>query len=408
VDNTPPIVSILSPKDASYVRGNIDITFIAQSIAFKNASITIGNQYRNVTGMNSVSFDTTKLVDGVYTVKLLVYDLAGNEAQASIMITIDNTKPTAHISYPANDSYVKGTTSVNFTFSDSNLENASLLLDGQFLANVTSVTSYAWNTTASTDGSHRLTLLVLDKAGNVETAEVTVIVDNRPPSGGILAPSKGTYVRGTVNVTCYGNDVNLEQMILFIDGYVPLYNWTTSGTHTTAWDTTKYSDGTHTIWLVIYNKAGNEFVTTTSVIVDNTPPSVSINFPSKNGTSLTGTVNITYTATDNNQIATLILMIDNMQTRIYPNQTSYQWDTTKFADGNHTIRIIATDIAGNTKEATITVKTVNAPPVYMAYIGYTIAAALGLALGSLAVWSLPKRKPSRGPKKTPTPTTSTM
>jgi hypothetical protein len=407
VDNTPPVASILSPKNASYVCRNIDVTFIAQSIALKNASITIGDEYKNVTGMNSVPFDTTQLVDGVYTVKLLVYDLAGNEAEASIMITIDNTKPIAHISYPANNSYVRGIVNLNFTFADSNLENASLLLDDQFLANVTSVTSYAWNTATTTDGSHRLTLLVSDKAGNVETVEATVIVDNRPPSGGILAPSSGTYVRGTINVTCYGNDVNLEQTILFIDGYVPLYNWTTSGTHATAWDTTKYSDGTHTIWLMIYDKAGNEFVTTTSVTVDNTPPSVSINFPSKNGTSLTGTVNINYTATDNNQIATLILMIDNMQTKIYPNQTSYQWDTTKLADGNHTIRIIATDMAGNTKEATITVKTVNAPPVYMAYIGYAIAAALGLALGSLAVWSLPKRKPTHGTKKPPTPTAST-
>lgn len=396
VDNMPPIVSITSPLNNTFVRGNITITFTAQDPVLKNASLMIGDAFAfNVTGNTSQPFNTARLPDGNYSLTLVAYDWAGNKAETSINISIDNTKPTAHITCPASNSYVKGTVNVNFTFSDSNLENATLLLDGQFLANVKLVTSYAWDTNVSSDGSHTLTLTVLDKAGNIAADEVTVIVDNTSPLGEVQSPLNGTYVRGTVNVTCYGYDVNLEQMKLYIDGInMPPYNWTTSGMHTTAWDTTKYSDGTHTISLVIYDKAGNQLITTISVTVDNTPPTVSINSPSKNGTSLTGIVNITYTATDNSQIATLLLIIDNMQTRIYPNQT-YRWDTTKFADGNYTIRIVATDLAGNTAEATVTVKTVNAPPMYMTYVGYATAAVLGLVLGWLVVWSLLRRKPTR-------------
>jgi thermitase len=395
VDNVPPTVSITSPANNTFVRGNITITFVAQDLALKNTSLICYNGTWS-TIITTQPFDTTHalLSDGNYTVKLVAFDWAGNKAEVSINISIDNTKPTANIAYPASNSYIKGTVNVNCTLADSKLENATLLLDGQFVANVTLTTSYAWNTTVSSDGSHRLILSVLDKAGNMATAQVTVVVDNHSPSGEILAPSNGAYVGGTVNVTCYGNDLNLDQMKLYIDGInMPLYNWTTSGMHTTAWDTTKYSDGTHTISLVVHDKAANQFITTTSVTVDNTPPAISIISPQNStATSLTGTVNITFSATDSNKLGTLLLFIDYMQTTINANQV-YKWDTTKVVDGTHTIRIVATDVAGNTEMQTITVKTANAEPAYMTYIGYALTAILGLILGALAVWTLLKRRP---------------
>lgn len=400
IDNIQPIAIITSPANNTYVRGTIAITFVAQDLSLETASLTIGDTVVfNATGNTSQFFDTETLPDGDYIVKLMVYDRAGNKAEVSMIAKIDNTPPQAHITHPTDTSYVKGTIDVTFTLNDSNLNKATLLLDGQFLANVTFTDFYSWSTILSNtrDGNHILTLTVSDKAGNTETDEVATAVDNTSPTGEILAPSNGTYVKGTIDITCYGYDSNLNIMQLYVDGIkVPPYNWTTSETHIESWNTTTYSNGSHVITLGIYDKAGNQFTTATTVIIDNTPPIVSITSPTDGSASLTGIVNITCSASDNTKLVYLQLYIDNAKTTIYPNQT-YQWDTTKVVDGNHTIKITATDFVGNTKEATITVKTTNTLPVYMTYIGYATAGILGLVLGALVVWLLLKRNPTPAP-----------
>ncbi len=388
VDNTPPTVSILSPANNTYVHGDITITFTAQDTALENASITIGATHvYNVTGMTTSNLDTTLFGDGLYTVKLMAYDLAGNSAETLITLTIDNTPPTAHITSPANNAFLKGRVWINVTFSDTNLDKATLSLGKQVIDLTNS--SILWNTTAASDGKYLLTLTVSDKAGNTQTDEITVTVDNTPPIGEILSPSNSTYHMGSVDITFYGYDANLVNMSLRIDGSSALQTWNTSGTHDQSWDTTTTTEGTHTITLTIYDKAGNQFAEAINVIVHNTPPTVSIVLPQL-GATVSGTVTINYTATD---ASTLELFIDNSKITVNPNQT-YQWDTTKVVDGNHTIRIVATNIVGNTKEASISVNVANAAPAYMTYIGYVSAAILGLALGALAVWVLLKRKPS--------------
>jgi hypothetical protein len=386
VDNTPPTANIILPTNNAYVRGNLTIFFVVQDLNLKNASLMVSDALTfSVTG-NSLTLDTMQFPDGNYTVKLVAYDLAENKAETSIMITLDNTLPDAHITQPATNSYVKGIINVTFTHNDTNLESATLQLDGEFLAEVTSTTYQLWNTTSLNDGIHTLTLTVLDMAGNTKTVEVTVTVDNTLPDVEILEPSDGDYKKGTVDVTFYAYDANVERISLHIEGGVLAATWNSSGTHTDA-------DGAHTITILISDKAGNQLSVTSTIIVDNTRPTFEITSLG-NGTTLSGTVTINYTATDASPPVTLILYIDDVPILI--NQP-YPWDTTKVVDGNHTIRIVAADLVGNTKETAITVKTANAPPVYMAYIGYAAAGVLGLALGAVAVWLLLKKKP------TPTP-----
>jgi hypothetical protein len=406
VDNMAPTAIILSPTNATYVHGNITITFIAQDTALKKASITIGSTYTyDVTGMNSTLFNTTLLADEIYMVKLVVYDLAGNKAETAVTIAIDNKVPDAQITSPSNSTFVRGSVGINVSYDDTNFGEAVLSIDGQAVTMIivnrafgqTPVSVhvvnpfYTWNTTMVTDGMHVITLTVSDYAGNTRTVEIRVFVDNTAPIGEIRSPLNSTYVRGNVDITLYGYDANLTDISLRVDGGSALQTWNTSGTHDRLWDTTTATDGLHTITLTIYDKAGNQLTTSVKVNVDNTPPTVSIVSPQPNATA-SGTVTISYTANDASTFS-LVLFIDNAQTIIYPQQT-YQWDTTKVVDGNHIIRIVATDLVGNTKEQTITVNTANTTPTYMTYIGYASAAILGLALGALAVWTLVKRKPS--------------
>jgi hypothetical protein len=405
VDNVSPTANILSPINATYVRGNITIAFIAQDLTLKNASITVEGIYTyDVTGENSIPFNTAILTDGTYMVKLDVCDLAGNKVETSITVAVDNTVPDARITNLSEGTFVKGSVGINVSYDDTNFNEAVLSIDGETVArvidnhpfgqtlNTTQIINpfYTWDTTKVTDGIHTVILTVSDCAGNTKTLERRVMIDNTLPIGEIGSPLNSTYIKGSVIVTIYSHDANLSNMSLSISGGSILQTWNTSGTHGYSWNTTTVTDGLRTITLSIYDKAGNQFITSIKVNVDNTPPTVSILSP-QNGNTVSGTVGINYTANDANSF-NLTLFIDNSKIVVNPHQ-AYEWDTTKVVDGNHTIAIVATDIAGNIKTQTITLTTANAAPAYLTLVGYASAAVLGLALGALAVWAALRRKP---------------
>jgi len=396
VDNIPPTVNITSPSNNAYASGSLTFVFFAQDFALKNASLMIGDSVIiDVTGKTSQLFNTTAISDGDYIVKLIAYDWAENKAEASITLTIDNTKPSAQITSPTANSHVKGVVNVAIAFNDTNLQSATLTIAGQPL-NVTAPTVIAWSTAGYGDGRYTLALAVLDKAGNEKTHQIFVTVDNTPPVGELRTPLNGAYVKGTINVTFYVYDANLNITKLYINGGVDPTTWNTPGTHNRLWDTTASTDQTYTLRLEIYDKAGNQLVTTATVIVDNTMPTVSISSPAGNAT-VSGNVTITFAATDSN-LADVVLFIDSASHTV-GSQTPYQWDTTKLVDGDHTIKIVATDWAGNTKETTMTVKTSNAFPPY---VWPAAAGVLGLAIGALIVWFVLKKKPSSKPASTVT------
>jgi subtilisin family serine protease len=392
VDNTPPIGEIRAPLNGAYLRGMLNMTFYGYDANLANMKLYInGSAVPMIWNVSGTYTYTTAKPDGPYTIKLEIYDKAGNQFTTTITAIVDNTPPTANILSPADNAYVKGVVDITFTLpSDSNLENATLAIDGHVFI-VKGITHYTWTTTSTKDGNYLLTLTVSDKAGNRHTDAVTVVVDNTLPEGQIQTPLSGAYVTGTLNITFYGYDVNLTSMKLYIDGGAAPPTWNTSGTHHYSWDTTTKSYGTYTIKLVINDRAGNQFNATSTVTIDNTLPTVSISSP-KNGDTVSGTVTINYTSSDESQYS-LSLFIDNAGTIVDPHQP-YPWDTTKVVDGNHTIRLVATDLAGNTKEYAITVKVANAPPPYMTYMGFAAAGLLGLALGAVIVWWLLKRKPT--------------
>jgi len=391
VDNTAPSVVILSPMDGSVVSGIVNITFVAWDAKLVNASLIIDAGIPvDVTGATSFTLNTTELLDGPHVIKLLASDLAGNDAETSIRIIIDNTPPTVTILTPANGSFVSGATNVTFSFSDGNLKSATLLLDGKIISDVTDKTFHLWNTTQATDGEHILMLIVTDKAGNSRTFEKTVTVDNTPPTAEIRKPTENSYLRGSYGVVIYGYDANLDVIELYVNETL-VTTWNVSGTHTYTWDTTV--DGTYPIKLLVKDKAENNITEIVTVIVDNTKPSVSITSP-VDGAELSGSVNINFTATDDN-LDKVVLRINNATFDVPFGETSYGWDTTAVGDSTHTIKLVAYDKAGNTNETAIAVTTVNVKREVEAarnlYLG--IGTPIGFIIGAIIVYAIVRRRP---------------
>jgi hypothetical protein len=114
--------------------------------------------------------------------------------------------------------------------------------------------SYAWNTTATANGSYTLTATARDAAGNQASASIAVIVSN--PVGGdaptisITSPVSNARVSGNVTVTVNvsGSVVRTE---LYVDG--KLVGSSTNAPFTMSWHTKK--SGTSTGWKSLTAKA---------------------------------------------------------------------------------------------------------------------------------------------------------
>lgn len=390
VDDTPPIMNTLSPTDGQILGGTMKIEVHAtddlDTVASVKYSIS-GGSYTSLTldagtGLWIASVDTAELADGLKTLTINATDQAGNSAVMQLTFVVDNTAPTAQLTVP---SYVRSTPTINLTGSDPNFDRTELYVGGDLVEtwDVPGNQSYSWNTTGLTDGTYSLKLLVYDKAGNVAAKTATSIIDNTMPTAEIRAPLNGSYLRGTYAITVYGYDTNLDTMALYIEDSL-VKTWNAGGTQTYYWNTTNLTDGAYTVRLLIKDKAGNAFEKAATVTLDNTSPTPSIIAPGE-GAELSGNVSIRLTVSDTN-LDRVLLHVDSAMFNI--TGTSYNWDTTTVGDGTHTIKLVATDKAGNSAETSITVTTINVRrateetrDTYL-FLGLPI----GLIIGALVVY----------------------
>jgi hypothetical protein len=194
--------------------------------------------------------------------------------------TADTTPPTTSITAPANAATVSGTVTVSATAADNvGVLGVQFLLDGASLGaeDTTSPYSVTWNTTTATPGAHTLTARARDAAGNTGSSSVTVTVNNpdtTPPTVSISGPASGATVSGSVTISATASDnVGVAGVQFQLDS-VNLGAEDTAGPYSTVWDTTKTTNGTHTLGAIARDAAGNKTTATLSVTVANslTPP----------------------------------------------------------------------------------------------------------------------------------------
>ncbi|MFA6474048.1 MAG: Ig-like domain-containing protein [Patescibacteria group bacterium] len=192
-DVTPPTVSVTAPANAATVSGSsvtvsataADNTGVA-GVQFKLDGTNIGSEDTNAP--YSITWDSTAATNAAHTLTAVARDAAGNSTiSAGISITVNNgagdtTDPTVNLTAPANGATVSGTVSVTANASDTiGVIGVQFRLDGADLGaeDTTSAYSTSWNTTSASNGSHTLTAIARDAAGNTATASsITVTVSN--------------------------------------------------------------------------------------------------------------------------------------------------------------------------------------------------------------------------------------
>jgi hypothetical protein len=406
VDSTNPGVSILAPGSGAHVKGTVTVQAAvadansAASVSFTAGAASGAMTKDPVTGLWTATWVTTGTTDGAATVAVKATDTAGNIATSTRGVTVDNTAPSATFSAPAANTWVHGTVAASFTASDANLETATLTYGGTTVV-VTGASTAPVDTGRLADGAQTLTLAVVDKAGNLRTATLTVNVDNTSPTAVLTSPKAAAHLRGSVDASFVATDANVDTATLTI-GTLSI---DVKGKTTQTINTASIADGTYTMTLTVTDIAGNTATSSASVTIDNTAPTVTISSPAANA-NLRGATTIIWAVTEANPDQ-VWLIIDGEQ-RDVTAQTSYAWDTSTVGDGAHTVVVQAVDKAGNVGTSTATLTTNNVASAVST--GFTNGLLIGLvaaAVGGLLIgWFIGRRrkKEEQPSLKTPPPT----
>ncbi len=283
----------------------------------------------------------------------------------------DHTPPTVAVTAPANNANVSGTVPLSANASD-NVAVAwvQFSVDGKQIGSpiFTPPYSASWDSTTVANGVHTITATASDTSSNISSASVQVTVsnsgDHTPPTVAITSPAKNATVQNTVTVSANATDnVAVAWVLLEVDGQ-PIGPKLTTPPYSVSWNTTTASNGLHTITAIASDTSNNQSTTSEQVTVNNsgdhTPPTVTITNPAANAI-VSGTVNLSATATDNVSVSWVFFEVDNIAVspKITTPPYTFAWNSANVANGNHTITAVASDPSNNTGVASIPISTNN-------------------------------------------------
>jgi hypothetical protein len=281
----------------------------------------------------------------------------------------DTTAPAVSVTAPIAGANLSGTINVTAAATDRvGVAGVQFQLDGVNLGGEDNSAPYtaSWNTATTTNGSHVVTAVARDAAGNSRTsAAVTVNVTNDTtlPSVSITAPANGAMVSGAVNVNAAASDnVGVASVQFQIDG-VDIGAPDTTAPYSASWNTAATSNGNHAVRAVARDAAGNSRTSAAlavTVLNDTTPPSVSITAPAS-GASVVNTISVTASASDNAGVASVQFKIDGADFGALDTAAPYttSWNTTAVSNGSHTVSAVARDTAGNSRASAVVTVTVS-------------------------------------------------
>ncbi|WP_079981026.1 Ig-like domain-containing protein [Salmonella enterica] len=378
-NNVRPQFQVTVPTDVNVVRLSIDG----------------GKTWFNATqSSTSGVWDYTWLADvgeGKHTLTVEATDAAGNKATQNLEFNIDTllSEPTIALD-STDDSGTKGDnlTSVNkptFILGNIDADARYVTVEVQHggtkeVLTATKGATGIWSVTPTgmwADGSHTLTVRVEDDAGNVKySAPLTVTVDTHIAiddielvnDNGIPGDNLTNDVRPHFRVTVPG-DVN--EVRLSIDGG----NTWVRATQGTAgiWDYTwpkDVTDGLHTLTVEATDKAGNKTTQTLDFTIDTRLSTPTITMDSRDDTGAIGDhitsvkrpgFTIGNIDADAHSVILRITQGSNSQ-EVKLTQVGGQWRFTPdadWADGSYTLTVEVQDNAGNVRQSTPLIVTVD-------------------------------------------------
>jgi hypothetical protein len=371
-DTTAPAIAITSPVLGAIVAGFVAVLAGASDdhgvagVQFELDGAPIGDE--DTVAPYELLWDAANSPDGEHTLTAVARDAAGNQATAaSVLVTVanDSTAPTVAVTNPAAGSVSGAVTIAARATDDVGVAGVQFLVNGVNLGAEDTTAPYEllWGTLSVPNGVYALEAVARDAAGNQAGSAslvVTVANDTTAPTLSITSPAGGS-ISGTVTVSATAaDDVGVAGVQFRLDG-VNLGAEDTTAPYEMPWATLSVSNGEHTLTAVARDAAGNQ-TTAASIVVtvanDTTAPTVTMTSPAAG--SVSGTVTVATTATDDVVVLGVQFRLDGVTLGAEDTAAPYElaWNTLTAVNGEHTLTAVARDAAGNQTTAAAIVVTV--------------------------------------------------
>ncbi len=358
-----PTVSITAPAASAVVGGAaVSITATAaDDVAVSKVRFEIdgGLLSEDTTAPYAASWNSTLVSDGAHTIAAKAYDALNHITTASLSVTVTNndlTAPAASITAPAAAATIAGS-AVPFT---ANATDNVAVIKVRFWAGATYLGydgaapyTRTLDTTLLPNGSTTLKIEALDAANNstIITRQVTIVnPDSTPPTVTVDAPAEAATVSGaSVTITATPTDTQGIAKVQFWAGATYL-GFDNTAPYSKTFNSTAFANGPLVVKAKAIDWGNNSADDTATVTVNNAdaiPPGVALTSPVE-AESVSGTITITATASDNFGISKVRFWVDGIYLG-FDATAAYtrSWNSASVANGAHQIKVQSVDNVGN-------------------------------------------------------------
>lgn len=314
VDATPPTAVITYPIPTDPLPGIIEITGIAADAHFLNFVLEAG-QESDPASWRTIASGATPIeggilgrwntfnLEGVWTLRLVALDRAGNERQGNATVDlgqrtsiIKSLEATPLIFSPNRDGTLEETAIAYEVTAASRIRIEIFDAGGRVVwgsavdASVAGAYSFLWDGRDSTgatvsDGKYRVNLFATLSSNSdfVQTETVSITIDSTPPESAILFPEQGAFLHGDV-LTLLGTvqDLNFRGYSAVFsgpNGRGEFYSGNQSRANYAFGQVQVPIEGSYVFTLEGSDLAGNKSITSRSFTIDRTPPQVALDAP---------------------------------------------------------------------------------------------------------------------------------
>jgi hypothetical protein len=266
LDATPPLISMTSPLNNSYIRPGIPLVFNISDDHLHNVRYML-NGGSEQSFLNNYSIDTSSLPDGAYSIAVRANDSVGNVRTSTFNVTVDSISPQIILNNPENNSMIQSGVPINFSFVDTNPIRAYYSTDMNEFQLLPP--PYLLNTTSFGDGPNTIYLNVTDFAGNQNITSFTFTFDSAAPRILLTGLSNNSRIQPGKSI-----DFNIVEANLVSANYSVNGGATESLMDTSSINTTNWPDGTYTIKISLLDEIGNFVQETFVFTVDSAKPKI--------------------------------------------------------------------------------------------------------------------------------------
>lgn len=338
VDTTPPALSV-TPVPTPTSQTKPPVTFTATGATKLECKID-GGAFANCTSPFTPS---TALSEASHTISVRATDAATNTVTQTTTFTVDTTNPVVNVTAVASPTKLTQPP-VTFTVTGATLIECQIDLTA-----FETCTSPFTPGTSLADGTHVIRVRGTDGAGNFDVQATTFVVDTVAPTVTITNPPADPTNQTTPSISFVITNGPAVTTQCKVDGgafancaspFVP----------------GALSQAAHTITVQASDAAGNLGNTSTTFTVDTTAPTVAIS-PAIPSPTNVNNPSVAFTVTGGP--ATTTCQVDSSAAA----SCTSPFVPPALSDGSHTIKVIATDTAGNSGNTSNTFTVDTAVPV---------------------------------------------